>query len=116
MDIRLLVNGDVVDDGPRRAAYASDVYVPEDYLAKFGRDLSAGIGVRLFDLDENEMHAGDLWDRISSRTSRDTRNSAPMRMTVVNRELTYDRGAFTGRYPGRFVTLEQRAELALAAE
>jgi len=61
----------------------------------------------VFNLDEIEMRpekkTWDVWDGTGGRTYRYTRDPAPMRLTLVNGEPTFDRGEFTGRYPGRFV-------------
>ena len=76
--------------------------------------------ITVFDLDEIEMRpekkTWDVWDGTGGRTYRYTRDPAPMRLTLVNGEPTFDRGEFTGRYPGRFGGPEEFAELALAAE
>ncbi len=74
----------------------------------------------VFDLDEIEMRperkVWDVWDGTGGRTYRYTRDPAPMRLTLVNGEPTFDRGEFTGRYPGAFIGPEVDSELALAAE
>ncbi|RYE70555.1 MAG: D-aminoacylase [Rhizobiaceae bacterium] len=76
--------------------------------------------ITVFDLNEIEMRpekkTWDVWDGSGGRTYRYTRDPAPMRLTLVNGEPTFDRGEFTGRYPGRFVGPEPREELAIAAE
>lgn len=76
--------------------------------------------ITVFDLDEIEMRpekkTWDVWDGTGGRTYRYTRDPAPMRLTLVNGEPTFDRGEFTGRYPGRFVGPERTVALALAAE
>lgn len=76
--------------------------------------------ITVFNLDEIEMRpekkTWDVWDGTGGRTYRYTRDPAPMRLTLVNGEPTFDRGEFTGRYPGRFVGPEVAAQLALAAE
>jgi len=50
------------------------------------------------------------------RTYHCTRDAAPMRLTLVNGEPTFDRGEFTGRYRGPFVGPETADALAIAAE
>lgn len=77
--------------------------------------------ITVFNLDEIEMRpekkAWDVWDGTGGRTYRYTRDAAPMRLTLVNGEPTFDRGEFAGRYPGRFIgpALEHGA-MAIAAE
>ena len=70
--------------------------------------------ITVFDLDEIEMRpekkTWDVWDGTGGRTYRYTRDPAPMRLTLVNGEPTFDRGEFTGRYPGRFVGPQQAEE------
>lgn len=58
------------------------------------------------------------WDGTGGRTYRYTRDAAPMRLTLVNGEPTFDRGEFTGRYPGEFIgpEIEGDAQMAIAAE
>ncbi|MBU6266592.1 MAG: amidohydrolase family protein [Sphingomonadales bacterium] len=65
-----------------------------------------------------EKKVWDVWDGTGGRTYRYTRDPAPMRLTLVNGEPTFDRGEFTGRYPGRFVgpVPAEVATLAEAAE
>jgi N-acyl-D-amino-acid deacylase len=76
----------------------------------------------VFDLDEIEMRPEkkiwDVYDGTGGRTYRYTRDPAPMRLTLVNGEPTFDRGEFTGRYPGEFIgpEVEGGAQLAIAAE
>ena len=77
--------------------------------------------ITVFNLDEIEMRpekkTWDVWDGTGGRTYRYTRDPAPMRLTLVNGQPTFDRGEFTGRYPGRFVGPETAAApVALAAE
>jgi N-acyl-D-aspartate/D-glutamate deacylase len=76
--------------------------------------------ITVFNLDEIEMRpekkVWDVWDGTGGRTYRYTRDPAPMRLTLVNGEPTFDRGEFTGRYPGQFVGPEQPWPLAIAAE
>ncbi|MBV1690389.1 hypothetical protein KRR38_22565 [Novosphingobium sp. G106] len=95
MEIRILIKGGTVVDGSGGPAYAADVRVAGGRIVEIGRDLTAGTG---------------------GRTYRYIRDPAPMRLTLVNGEPTFDRGEFTGRYPGRFVGPETREELAIAAE
>ncbi len=63
--------------------------------------------ITVFNLDEIEMRpekkTWDVWDGTGGRTYRYTRDPAPMRLTMVNGEPTFDRGEFTGRYPGQFI-------------
>lgn len=76
--------------------------------------------ITVFNLDEIEMRpekkTWDVWDGTGGRTYRYTRDPAPMRLTMVNGEPTFDRGEFTGRYPGQFVGPETGLALAIAAE
>lgn len=78
--------------------------------------------ITVFDLDEIEMRpekkTWDVWDGTGGRTYRYTRDPAPMRLTLVNGEPTFDRGEFTGRYPGTFVSPVPADEdaLTIAAE
>ena len=76
--------------------------------------------ITVFDLDEIEMRpekkTWDVYDGTGGRTYRYTRDPAPMRLTLVNGEPTFDRGEFTGRYPGRFIGPERIETLAMAAE
>jgi N-acyl-D-aspartate/D-glutamate deacylase len=76
--------------------------------------------ITVFNLDEIEMRpekkTWDVWDGTGGRTYRYTRDPAPMRLTLVNGEPTFDRGEFTGRYPGRFIGPEVADALAIAAE
>ncbi|PXA82844.1 amidohydrolase [Nostoc sp. 3335mG] len=76
--------------------------------------------ITVFDLDEIEMRpekkTWDVYDGTGGRTYRYTRDPAPMRLTLVNGEPTFDRGEFTGRYPGRFIGPERIEQLAMAAE
>jgi N-acyl-D-amino-acid deacylase len=76
--------------------------------------------ITVFNLAEIEMRPEkkiwDVWDGTGGRTYRYTRDPAPMRLTLVNGEPTFDRGEFTGRYPGAFVGPGQSACLAVAAE
>ena len=76
--------------------------------------------ITVFNLDEIEMRPErktfDVWDGTGGRTYRYTRDPAPMRLTLVNGEPTFDRGEFTGRYPGEFIGPVQSAALAQAAE
>jgi N-acyl-D-aspartate/D-glutamate deacylase len=76
----------------------------------------------VFDLDEIEMRPEkkiwDVYDGTGGRTYRYTRDPAPMRLTLVNGEPTFDRGEFTGRYPGEFIGPETEGgvQLAIAAK
>lgn len=75
--------------------------------------------ITVFDLDEIEMRpekkTWDVWDGTGGRTYRYTRDPAPMRLTLVNGEPTFDRGEFTGRYPGQFIGPVSAPAVALAA-
>ena len=63
--------------------------------------------ITVFNLDEIEMRpekkVWDVWDGTGGRTYRYTRDPAPMRLTLVAGVPTFDRGEFTGRYPGEFI-------------
>ncbi|KMS52063.1 amidohydrolase [Novosphingobium barchaimii LL02] len=63
--------------------------------------------ITVFDLNEIEMRPEkkifDVWDGTGGRTYRYTRDPAPMRLTLVAGEPTFDQGEFTGRYPGQFI-------------
>jgi N-acyl-D-amino-acid deacylase len=78
--------------------------------------------IAVFNLDEIEMRPEkkiwDVYDGKGSRTYRYTRDAAPMRLTLCNGEPTFDRGEFTGRYPGEFIgpEVEGGAQMAIAAE
>ena len=77
--------------------------------------------ITVFDLDEIERRPEekiwDVWDGAGGRTYRYTRAPAPMRLTLVNGVPTFDNGAFTGRFPGKFIGPEQAAQpMAAAAE
>ncbi|TVV75761.1 N-acyl-D-amino-acid deacylase family protein [Sphingomonas solaris] len=76
--------------------------------------------ITVFNIDEIEMRpekkSWEVWDGSGGRTYRYTRDAAPMRLTLVNGVPTFDRGEFTGRYPGEFVGPGESVALALAAE
>ncbi len=78
--------------------------------------------ITVFNLDEIEMRpeikTWDVWDGTGGRTYRYTREAAPMRLTLVNGEPTFDRGEFTGRYPGQFIgpVVDADQPFAVAAE
>ena len=78
--------------------------------------------ITVFNLSEIEMRperkTWDVWDGTGGRTYRYTRDGAPMRLTLVGGEPTFDRGEFTGRYPGQFIgpELSGGEALAIAAE
>lgn len=77
--------------------------------------------ITVFNLDEIERREEEkLWDvpdGEGGRTYRYIRAAAPMRLTMVAGEPTFDNGAFTGRFPGRFVGPEPEMEAqAMAAE
>ncbi|WP_353227242.1 amidohydrolase family protein [Novosphingobium sp.] len=73
----------------------------------------------VFDLDEIERRpeekAWDVPDGEGGRTYRYTRQAAPMRLTMVNGVPTFDRGAYTGAFPGEYIGPDAPA-LAEAAE
>jgi N-acyl-D-aspartate/D-glutamate deacylase len=76
--------------------------------------------IAVFDLDEvqfrPEVKTWDVPDGNGGRTYRYTRAPAPMRLTLVNGEPTFDNGAFTGRYPGEIVRPGPAFAEAAAAE
>jgi N-acyl-D-aspartate/D-glutamate deacylase len=76
--------------------------------------------IAVFNLAEiesrSEERVWDVPDGEGGRTYRYTRAPAPMRLTLVNGVPTFDNGAFTGRFPGRFVGPERATPQAMAAE
>lgn len=76
--------------------------------------------ITVFNINEIEMRPEKkLWevqDGTGGRTYRYTRDAAPMRLTLVNGAPTFDRGEFTGRYPGEFIGPANNVSLAIAAE
>jgi N-acyl-D-amino-acid deacylase len=64
--------------------------------------------VVVFNLDEidrrPEVKVFDVPDGTGARTYRYTREAAPMRLTLVNGVATFDHGAFTGKFPGEFIS------------
>ncbi|MEW9853885.1 N-acyl-D-amino-acid deacylase family protein [Novosphingobium sp. M1R2S20] len=74
----------------------------------------------VFNLDEIERRPEEkIWDipdGTGGRTYRYIRPAAPMRLTMVNGIPTFDQGAFTGKFPGRFIGPERETEQAIAAE
>jgi N-acyl-D-aspartate/D-glutamate deacylase len=78
--------------------------------------------VTVFNLDEIERRPEfkrfDVPDGEGGVTYRYSRESAPMRLTLVNGEATFVRGEFTGKFPGAFVTAlaPDAPPLAQAAE
>lgn len=62
----------------------------------------------VFDLSQIERRPErkrwDVPDGEGGLTYRWSREAAPMVLTLVNGEPTFDHGDFTGRYPGRFVS------------
>ena len=78
--------------------------------------------IAVFNLDEIELRpekkVWDVWDGTGGRTYRYSRDAAPMRLTLVAGVPTFDRGEFTGRYPGEFIGPETGPgeALAIAAE
>jgi N-acyl-D-aspartate/D-glutamate deacylase len=63
--------------------------------------------IAVFNLDEierrDEERLWDVPDGKGGRTYRYTRAAAPMRLTLVNGEPTFDNGRVSGRFPGAFV-------------
>jgi N-acyl-D-aspartate/D-glutamate deacylase len=63
--------------------------------------------ITVFNLDEVERRPEerlyDVPDGQGGRTYRYTRAAAPMRLTLVNGEPTFDNGRASGRFPGAFV-------------
>jgi N-acyl-D-aspartate/D-glutamate deacylase len=61
----------------------------------------------VFNLAEIERRKDEkIWDvpdGEGGRTYRYTRAPAPMRLTLVNGVATFDRGAFTGNFPGQYI-------------
>jgi N-acyl-D-amino-acid deacylase len=80
--------------------------------------------VVVFNIDEIERRpeekTWDVPDGQGGRTYRYTRAPAPMRLTMVNGVTTFDHGAFTGNFPGQYLSpIPQGADrpaLAHAAE
>ena len=77
--------------------------------------------ITVFNLDEVTYHpfvkAWDVPDGEGGLGWRFTREAAPMRLTLVNGEPTFENGAYTGAKPGQFLSpSNDDAELAIAAE
>jgi N-acyl-D-amino-acid deacylase len=78
--------------------------------------------ITVFNLDEVTYHpfekAWDVPDGKGGTTWRFTRKAAPMRLTLVNGEPTFENGAYTGAKPGQFLSpaANDDAALAVAAE
>jgi N-acyl-D-aspartate/D-glutamate deacylase len=76
--------------------------------------------VAVFDLNEVERRqvekVYDVPDGLGGRTWRYSRPPAPMRLTVVNGVPTFDRGRFTGAFPGKVIGPVGEEALQLAAE
>ena len=74
----------------------------------------------VFDLSEIERRPEEkVWDVPDGNgglTYRYTRAPAPMRLTLVNGVATFDHGAVTGHFPGRFIAPGAPAEQATKAE
>lgn len=74
----------------------------------------------VFDLDEIERRPEEkLWDipdGAGGRTYRYIRPPAPMRLTMVNGIPTFDGGAFSGKFPGRFIGPSNEIAETMAAE
>jgi N-acyl-D-amino-acid deacylase len=77
--------------------------------------------ITVFNLDEVTYHpfikAWDVPDGKGGLGWRFTREAAPMRLTMVNGEPTFENGAYTGAKPGQFLSpTNDNADLAIAAE
>ena len=77
--------------------------------------------ITVFDLDEVTYQpfekAWDVPDGKGGKTWRFTRKAAPMRLTLVNGEPTFENGAYTGAKPGQFLSpANDDAPVAIAAE
>jgi N-acyl-D-aspartate/D-glutamate deacylase len=76
--------------------------------------------IAVFNLDEverrPEIKVWDVPDGEGASTFRYSRAAAPMRLTLVNGEATFENGSFTGRFPGEFVSVTAPTALAQAAE
>lgn len=76
--------------------------------------------ITVFNLDEIERRPEEkIWDvpeEGGGRTYRYIRAAAPVRLTMVAGVPTFDHGAITGRYPGRFIGPGVELSQALAAE
>ncbi|MFM2411420.1 MAG: hypothetical protein RL481_2248, partial [Pseudomonadota bacterium] len=77
--------------------------------------------ITVFDLDEVAYQpfekAWDVPDGKGGMTWRFTRKAAPMRLTLVNGEPTFENGAYTGAKPGQFLSpANDDAAFAVAAE
>jgi N-acyl-D-amino-acid deacylase len=77
--------------------------------------------ITVFNLDEVTYHpfekAWDVPDGKGGKTWRFTRKAAPMRLTLVNGEPTFENGVYTGAKPGKFLSpANNHAALAAAAE
>ena len=75
--------------------------------------------IAVFSLDEVQTRplkrSFDVPDGQGGYTWRFTRDAAPMRLTLVNGVPTFENGAFTGNFPGTFVSPEIRTEEAAVA-
>jgi N-acyl-D-aspartate/D-glutamate deacylase len=75
--------------------------------------------ITVFNLDEierrKEFKTYDVPDGEGGRTFRYTRDPAPMRLTMVNGITTFDRGAFTGNFPGEYIAPALEPEPMLQA-
>lgn len=76
--------------------------------------------IAVWSIDEIErrptIKVFDVPDGTGGRTWRYTRAPAPMRLTLCNGVPTFDRGFFTGTYPGRIAGEETYEAVAEAAE
>jgi N-acyl-D-aspartate/D-glutamate deacylase len=63
--------------------------------------------IAVFNLAEIERRKDqkvwDVPDGEGGRTFRYTRAPAPMRLTLVNGVATFDKGAYTGTFPGQYI-------------
>ena len=75
--------------------------------------------ITVFNLGEIERRpeekVWDVPDGKGGRTYRYSRAPAPMRLTMVNGVPTFDHGAVTGNFPGRFVQPGMPSKQAVAA-
>jgi N-acyl-D-amino-acid deacylase len=76
--------------------------------------------IAVFNLDEIERRPEEkIWDvpdGEGGRTYRYSRAAAPMRLTLCNGVATFDNGAVTGTFPGRYIGPTAPEPQALAAE
>ena len=91
-------------------------YLKDRGVIEVGRNAD----IVVFNLDEIErrekIKVFDVPDGKGARTWRYTRPPAPVRLTLVNGEPTFDRGHFTGNYPGAISGFSTDEALMRAAE